>query len=96
MQRKLLDLVRGACRERIYPVGRLDRMSTGLLLITNDGELTKQLTIPRYNKKKIYKVTLNNSLKEKDIIQIRNGIELEDGFIKPDAIDYINKCIGQN
>jgi len=87
----VLDLVKGACKERIYPVGRLDRMSTGLLLLTNDGELTKKLTHPKYNKKKIYHVVLNKSLKSADILKISEGIELEDGFIKADSVNYVNE-----
>jgi 23S rRNA pseudouridine2605 synthase len=87
----VLDLIKGACRERVYPVGRLDRMSTGLLLITNDGEITKQLTHPAFNKKKIYHVQLNKSLKSRDFLKISQGIELEDGFIKPDSINYVNE-----
>ena len=87
----VLDLIQGACRERVYPVGRLDRMTTGLLLLTNDGELTKKLTHPSYNKKKVYHVQLNKSLKAADFVKISNGIELEDGLIKPDALNYIDE-----
>lgn len=88
-RKTVLDLVKGACTERIYPVGRLDRNTTGLLLLTNDGELTKKLTHPKYNKKKIYHVFLERALTVEDFEQISNGFELEDGFIKPDKVDYV-------
>lgn len=91
----VLDLIKGACKERVYPVGRLDRNSTGLVLITNDGDLTKQITHPKYNKKKVYHVTLNKSLKEQDMKKVLDGVELEDGFIKADSINYVDitdKC----
>ena len=86
----VLNLVRNACKERVYPVGRLDRSTTGVLLITNDGELTKRLTHPKFNKLKVYQVTLNKALKPGDLEKISNGITLEDGFIKADAISYVN------
>lgn len=86
----VLDLVRHACKERIYPVGRLDRTTTGVLLITNDGDLTKRLTHPKFNKLKVYQVTLNKGLKPGDLEKISKGITLEDGFIKADSISYIN------
>ena len=88
-RKNVMELVRSACRERIYPVGRLDRTTTGVLLFTNDGELTKRLTHPRYGIKKIYQVTLDQNLKRVDFEAIAAGIELEDGPIKPDAIDYV-------
>lgn len=84
----VLDLVRGACAERIYPVGRLDRNTTGVLLLTNDGEITKRLTHPRFNKMKIYHVQLNKSLHASDLEKIATGMMLEDGFIKADAIQH--------
>ncbi|MEW6468670.1 MAG: pseudouridine synthase [Bacteroidota bacterium] len=87
-RKHVMELVRNACRERIYPVGRLDRSTTGVLLFTNDGELTKRLTHPRYGIKKIYHVTLDQNLKHNDLQKIAEGLELEDGFIKPDAISY--------
>ncbi len=86
----VLQLVSGACKERIYPVGRLDRNTTGVLLLTNDGDLTKVLTHPRYNKLKVYHVTLSKSLTAKDLNQIREGLTLEDGFIRADNISYID------
>jgi 23S rRNA pseudouridine2605 synthase len=86
----VLQLVASACKERIYPVGRLDRNTTGVLLLTNDGDLAKTLTHPSYNKLKIYHVTLDKGCTAKDIKQIREGITLEDGFIKADDISYID------
>ena len=83
-----MDLVAKACRERIYPVGRLDRNTTGVLLLTNDGELASKLTHPMFLKKKIYHVYLDRNVTAGDIRQIAEGITLEDGDIKADAIDY--------
>lgn len=88
--KKVIDLVRKACRERIYPVGRLDKKTTGVLLFTNDGELTKKLTHPKYHVKKIYHVFLDKTLKKSDLTSILNGIELEDGHIKADALSYVD------
>jgi 23S rRNA pseudouridine2605 synthase len=82
-------LIRDACKERIYPVGRLDRNTTGVLLFTNDGELAKKMTHPSYNKKKIYHVYLNRDLSARDLNTLASGITLEDGFIQPDAISYV-------
>jgi 23S rRNA pseudouridine2605 synthase len=87
-KKTVLDLVKGACKERIYPVGRLDRNTTGVLLLTNDGELTKKLTHPKFEKLKIYHVYLNKNLKAADMEKIATGLTLEDGFIKADAISY--------
>ncbi len=84
----VMDLVRNACDERIYPVGRLDKNTTGLLLFTNDGELTKQLTHPKYEKLKVYHAFLDKSLDEEHIKVLLDGIELEDGFIKADNLNY--------
>lgn len=86
----VLNLVRNACKERVYPVGRLDRATTGVLLITNDGDLTKRLTHPKFSRLKVYQVTLNKGLKPGDLEKISKGVTLEDGFIKADAISYIN------
>lgn len=88
-RKTVMDLVRGCCRERIYPVGRLDRNTTGILLFTNDGEMADALTHPSNNQKKIYQVQLNKTLDETDLKKIRVGFELEDGFIKPDRIEYV-------
>jgi 23S rRNA pseudouridine2605 synthase len=82
----VIDLVNKQIDERVYPVGRLDRNTTGLLLLTNDGELTKTLSHPSYNIKKIYQVHLNRPLTEIDFFAIRQGIVLEDGPIKVDDI----------
>ena len=87
----VMDLVEGACTERIYPVGRLDKNSLGLLLFTNDGDLTKQLTHPSYLKKKIYQVTLDKPLARADMDRIAEGITLEDGEIFADEISYVTE-----
>ena len=84
----VLDLVKGACNERIYPVGRLDRNTTGVLLLTNDGDLASKLTHPKYVKKKIYHVWCDKDISEDDMQRIADGIELEDGPIHADAISY--------
>ncbi len=89
-KRNVLDLINISGKERIYPVGRLDRNTTGVLLLTNDGDLTGKLTHPKFNKLKIYHVYLNKALKASDIDRIAGGITLEDGFIKVDAISYVN------
>lgn len=87
----VLDLVKGACDERIYPVGRLDRNTTGVLLLTNDGDLASKLTHPKYVKKKIYHVWCDHDITEDDMQRIADGIELEDGMIHADAISYANE-----
>ncbi|MDE7369943.1 MAG: rRNA pseudouridine synthase, partial [Muribaculaceae bacterium] len=84
----VMDLVKGACPERIYPVGRLDRNTTGVLLLTNDGDLASKLTHPKYVKKKIYHVWTDKDISEEDMQRIADGIELEDGPIHADAISY--------
>ncbi len=89
-RRTVMDLIKGACDERIYPVGRLDRNTTGLLLFTNDGDLTKKLTHPSHNKKKIYHVTVDAEVSPEHLVEIQAGIELDDGFIKVDKISYVN------
>jgi 23S rRNA pseudouridine2605 synthase len=88
-RRTVLELVQDACRERIYPVGRLDRSTTGLLMFTNDGELTKKMTHPRYGVRKIYHVELDKPLKRQDLDKIAGGLELEDGEIHVDEISYV-------
>ena len=90
-RKTVMDLVKGACRERIYPVGRLDRNTTGVLLLTNDGELATKLTHPQYLKKKIYHVHLDKNVTAADIKQIADGIMLEDGEIHADAIEYASE-----
>lgn len=87
-RKTVMDLVSGACRERIYPVGRLDRNTTGVLLLTNDGDLASKLTHPKFLKKKIYHVYTDKNVTAADMRQIAEGITLEDGEIHADAIDY--------
>ncbi len=84
-RKTVMEIVKDACQERIYPVGRLDRNTTSLLLLTNDGEVAKKLSHPSSNIKKVYQVTLDKPITEEDFLAIEKGIELEDGFIKPDA-----------
>ena len=84
----VMDLVKGACKERIYPVGRLDRNTTGVLLLTNDGDLASKLTHPQFLKKKIYHVYLDKNVTKHDMEQIAAGITLDDGEIHADAISY--------
>ncbi len=85
----VMDLVKNACTERIYPVGRLDKNSLGVLLFTNDGDITKQLTHPSHRKKKIYQVGLDKPLTRADMDSIASGITLEDGEIYADEISYV-------
>ncbi|WP_246229418.1 pseudouridine synthase, partial [Sphingobacterium shayense] len=88
-RRTVMHLVAKATKERIYPVGRLDRNTTGLLLLTNDGNLAEKLSHPRNNISKIYNVELNKNLTQGDFNKIQFGIQLEDGLIKPDDISYV-------
>ena len=88
-EKTVMELVQNACKERIYPVGRLDKNSLGLLLFTNDGDITRQLTHPSLRKKKIYEVTLDKALTRADFEQLAEGITLEDGDIYFDEISYI-------
>ena len=91
-QRKtVMDLVKDACPERIYPVGRLDRNTTGVLLLTNDGELASKLTHPKFLKKKVYHVFLDKNVAPEDLQKIAEGIELEDGEVHADAIEYADE-----
>ena len=89
-RKNVMELIAGACRERIYPVGRLDRTTTGLLLFTNDGEMARKLMHPKMGIKKVYQVELDKNLKHPDMLKIADGIELDDTFIKADSIAYIN------
>ena len=84
----VMDLVKNACEERIYPVGRLDRNTTGVLLLTNDGDLASKLTHPKFLKKKVYHVYLDKPVTATDLQKIAEGIELEDGEVHADAIEY--------
>ncbi len=88
-RRTVMNLVEKACPERIYPVGRLDRNTMGLLLFTNDGELAKKLMHPKFRIKKIYHVFLDKNLTKNDMLSIADGIDLEDGKIVPDSIAYV-------
>jgi len=90
-RKTVMELVKGACRERIYPVGRLDRNTTGLLLFTNDGEMTTKLTHPKHGVKKIYQVSLNKGLKPEDFKSIIEGLELEDGIVKADDLAFVGE-----
>ena len=88
-RKTVLDLIKGATPERVYPVGRLDRNTTGVLLLTNDGDLAQKLTHPSYEIKKIYEVGLDKEISKKDFEKILNGITLDDGFIKADALSFL-------
>jgi 23S rRNA pseudouridine2605 synthase len=88
-RRTVLQLTKQACKERLYPVGRLDRNTTGVLLFTNDGDLTAKLTHPKFDVRKVYHVTLNKKITTEDYRAINDGIELADGFIKPDAVEHV-------
>jgi 23S rRNA pseudouridine2605 synthase len=85
----VMDLVKSACQERIFPVGRLDRNTTGVLLLTNDGDLASKLTHPKFLKKKIYHVWLDKNVSIEDMQKLADGIELDDGEIHADAISYV-------
>lgn len=87
-RKTVLDLIKTATTERVYPIGRLDRNTSGVLLFTNDGDLAQALSHPKHEIKKIYEVTLDKPLTKADFESIRNGLTLEDGFIAPDAIGY--------
>lgn len=89
-RRTVFDLLKGSCYEQVHAVGRLDRNTTGVLLLTNDGELTQKLTHPKFNKSKIYQVWLDRNINDADLNQIQKGIELEDGFIKPDDVSFVD------
>ena len=87
-RKTVMVLIANACSERIYPVGRLDRHTTGVLLFSNDGELAKKLTHPSHNKKKIYHVFLDKAFTAGDMKKLAEGLTLDDGFIQPDALSY--------
>lgn len=90
-RKTVMDLVKNACPERIYPIGRLDRNTTGVLLLTNDGDMASKLMHPKFLKKKIYHVHLNRAVTEEDMKQILDGVELEDGVMKADAVEYASE-----
>lgn len=87
-RKTIFELIKGATQERVYPVGRLDRNTTGVLLMTNDGELAQKLTHPSFEVKKVYEVKLDKPVVKKDLETILKGITLEDGFVKADEISY--------
>ena len=86
----VMDLLKG-CTSRVFPVGRLDKNTTGVLMFTNDGEIAEKLTHPSYDKKKIYQVSLDSKLKREDYDKILSGIELPDGMIAADELEYIEE-----
>jgi 23S rRNA pseudouridine2605 synthase len=88
-RKTVMDIIKNKVKERIYPVGRLDRMTTGLLLLTNDGDLAKKLSHPSHEVKKAYHVILDKEVEENHIAEIRKGLELEDGKAPVDGVDYI-------
>ncbi|MCR9285998.1 MAG: rRNA pseudouridine synthase [Bacteroidetes bacterium] len=94
-RKTVMDIVGTKVKERIYPVGRLDRDTTGLLLLTNDGDLATKLAHPKHVVKKVYQVILDKPVKREDLQKIRNGIELEEGVAIVDGIDYV-KNAGRN
>jgi 23S rRNA pseudouridine2605 synthase len=89
-RKTVMDLVRNACSERVYPVGRLDRMTTGVLLLTNDGDLAKKLTHPSHEVRKIYQVRTAENLSKGDLVKLATGVELEDGEVKADDVAFID------
>lgn len=92
-RKTVMDLIGGACKERIYPVGRLDRATTGVLLFTNDGDMAKKLTHPSHGARKIYSVTLDKNFKRADFNRLLEGIELEDGPIAADSLSYVDEKV---
>ena len=90
-RKTVMDIIGSNVNERVYPVGRLDRATTGVLLLTNDGDLAKKLTHPSHGVKKIYHVTTTKSISKIDLDRLAAGIELEDGFVKPDHVSYVGE-----
>ncbi len=88
-RKTVMELIKNACKERVFPVGRLDRQTTGLLVLTNDGELANKLMHPKSNIPKLYHVTLHKNFSPADFEKLSKGIELEDGFIQPDELSYV-------
>ncbi len=86
----VMDLIGDKCPQRVYPVGRLDKSTTGVLLFTNDGDMAEQLTHPSYNKKKVYHVFLDKNLKATDFQQLLQGVKLEDGMAQADSLSYVD------
>ncbi|PIQ33675.1 MAG: pseudouridylate synthase [Bacteroidetes bacterium CG18_big_fil_WC_8_21_14_2_50_41_14] len=95
-RKTVMSLVENACKERIYSVGRLDRNTTGLLLFTNDGDMAKRLTHPKHGVRKLYHVTLDKALTKNDMLQILKGVELEDGVVQPDKIEWVEEVEAKN
>jgi 23S rRNA pseudouridine2605 synthase len=89
-RKTVLDLIRNAGDERVYPVGRLDRNTTGVLLLTNDGEIAAKLSHPKFNRKKIYHIFLDKPLTTEDFDKVIQGVQLEDGFVQPDSLSYVS------
>lgn len=96
-RKTVMELVKGASKDRLYPIGRLDRNTTGILLLTNDGELANHLSHPSHEVRKVYKARLDRPLTLADLKKIRNGITLEDGFVKVDEANYdkngVESCV---
>jgi 23S rRNA pseudouridine2605 synthase len=91
-RKTVFELIEGACKERLYPIGRLDRQTTGLLLFTNDGVMAKKLTNPAHKVKKIYHITLDKNLTAADMRKFGEGVAIEDGTFQPEKISYINNA----
>ena len=91
-RKTVTELIRNACRERVYPVGRLDRNTTGLLLLTNDGDLTKKLSHPKHGIKKLYHVHLDQPVTKADLEQIASGVKIDNNLVVPDAVSYIDRA----
>ncbi len=89
-RRTVIDLLRNKVNQRIYPIGRLDRNTTGVLLLTNDGDLTKELTHPKYRRRKIYHVFVNKNVSKEDLLKLTKGVELDDGIMHFDAMSYVS------
>ena len=87
-RKTVMDLIEGACKERVYPVGRLDRDTTGLLILTNDGELTKRLTHPSFGVRKKYIIQLSSSIHPDCLVEMTKGVQLDDGIVKYDEVVY--------
>jgi len=87
-RKTVMDLIEGACKERVYPVGRLDRDTTGLLILTNDGELTKRLTHPSFGVRKKYIIQLSSSIHPDCLAEMTKGVQLDDGIVKYDEVVY--------
>ena len=91
-RKTVIDLLKNKVPERVYPVGRLDKNTTGVLLLTNDGDITKELTHPKHKRKKIYHVFTDKNVSKEDLFKLTEGFELEDGFMNFDSISYVGKA----